>query len=36
MPFLVCRVHREEKSIHHQLEMMDEQQLSAGDVLNKN
>lgn len=33
MSFLVCRVHREEKSIFHQLEMMDEQQLSAGDVL---
>ncbi|CAH1387214.1 YhdH/YhfP family quinone oxidoreductase [Candidatus Nitrotoga sp. M5] len=33
MSFLVCRVHREDKSIYHQLEMMDEQQLSAGDVL---
>ena len=33
MSFLACRVHREEKSIQHQLEMMDDNQLSAGDVL---
>ena len=33
MSFLACRVHRAEKSIQHQLEMMSEQQLSAGDVL---
>ncbi|MCP3675068.1 MAG: alcohol dehydrogenase catalytic domain-containing protein, partial [Gammaproteobacteria bacterium] len=33
MSFLACRVHREEKSIQHQLEMMDDDQLSAGDVL---
>ncbi len=33
MSFLACRVHREEKSIQHQFEMMDDDQLSAGDVL---
>ena len=33
MSFLACRVQREEKSIHYQLEMMEEQQLSEGDVL---
>jgi len=33
MSFLACRVHREDKSIQHHLEMMDEQQLSTGEVL---
>jgi len=35
MSFLACRVHREEKSIQHQLQMMEENQLSDGDVLIK-
>ena len=33
MSFLACRVHREEKSIHYQLETMEEQQLSKSGVL---
>ncbi len=33
MSFLACRVHRVEKTIQHQIEMMDEDQLSDGDVL---
>ena len=33
MAFLACRVHREQKTIQHQLEMMDEDLLSEGDVM---
>jgi len=33
MSFLACRVHRVEKTIQYQLENMDEQQLSDGDVV---